>query len=754
MRGRKTLRRAGIVLAFGALLSAGMLASGALGMVSIVTGTTDSSSTATDTTPPTDTTPTSTSTTTTTETTTTTTTTTTAPSPFSPSIMSDKGDYNPGATVTLTGAGWGAGELVHINVNDDIGQTWSYNTDATADLSGGFSVQFPLPSSFIATYNVTATGPVSGTATTTFTDASVDISPTTATAIVGQSRTYTATGQNCTLTGYSWSTGGQGNPSGTASPASGTNSTFVVTFTGAGGVRISLDATGTNQNNNACSGSAKVDVSVAADTAAPTGSISINSGDAYTKTGSVNLSLNATDNVGVTAYRVANGSSCATATYQAVTSATPFTQSVAFSLSAGDGVKTVCAQYKDFPGNESVTATDTIILDTQAPTTTASAGGYTFGNWTKNNVTVTLSATDGTGSGVASTHFSVDGGSDQTGVSVALTTDGDHTVSYYSIDNAGNSETAQTVHVKIDKAKPVLAATLTSPPDGAAYVPPAWSKDDVKVAFSCDDVGGSGVDTNSAAGATVGEGADQSVTNTGSCTDKAGNSAAPVTVLHINVDKTAPSITIVTPANGATYMLGSTVNANYTCDPGTGSPITSCSGPVANTTPIITSPASAKAFTVNAADAAGNTASLTYNYNIGNLSFLQPIDGNLINIAKLGRVVPVKANIFRNGTALGQGQGPISMGGAAPIPCSSGSGTDDIEVYAAGNSNTANQFRFDGSGFWIYNLDTSSLSVKTGNCYRLDIYYGGTADGNGKVDVSSPLSTAFRIGFFYLEVTK
>src|SRR5436305_3543329 len=50
MKGRKSLRRAGIVLAFGALLSAGMLASGALGMVSIVTSTTDSTTTATDTT--------------------------------------------------------------------------------------------------------------------------------------------------------------------------------------------------------------------------------------------------------------------------------------------------------------------------------------------------------------------------------------------------------------------------------------------------------------------------------------------------------------------------------------------------------------------------------------------------------------------------------------------------------------------------------------------------------------------------------
>src|SRR5207249_972609 len=120
MRGRKTLRRAGIVLAFGALLSAGMLASGALGMVSIVTGTTDSSSTATDTTtttptdssststdttPSTSTTTDSTSTTSTaTDTTTSTAATTTSPAIYAPSLVSDLADYNPGQTVTLTGA--------------------------------------------------------------------------------------------------------------------------------------------------------------------------------------------------------------------------------------------------------------------------------------------------------------------------------------------------------------------------------------------------------------------------------------------------------------------------------------------------------------------------------------------------------------------------------------------------------------------------------------------------------------------------
>src|SRR6266566_2609500 len=87
-------------------------------------------------------------------------------------ITSDKEDYAPGATVTLTGAGWASGEAVHIFVNDSVGNTWSLNSnpDPAADTNGSFTYSFSLPNSFIANYTATATGPTSGTATTTFTD--------------------------------------------------------------------------------------------------------------------------------------------------------------------------------------------------------------------------------------------------------------------------------------------------------------------------------------------------------------------------------------------------------------------------------------------------------------------------------------------------------------------------------------------------------------------------------------------------------
>src|SRR5215213_1442239 len=93
-----------------------------------------------------------------------------------PTITSDLPDYAPGATVNLFGADWGAGESVHIFVNDNVGSTWSRNVDVVAGDDGAFTDTFQLPDWFVATYSVTATGTTSGTATTGFTDGTSNIS--------------------------------------------------------------------------------------------------------------------------------------------------------------------------------------------------------------------------------------------------------------------------------------------------------------------------------------------------------------------------------------------------------------------------------------------------------------------------------------------------------------------------------------------------------------------------------------------------
>ena len=92
-----------------------------------------------------------------------------------PTVASDKGDYAPGELVTLTGANWQPGEAVHIQVNDDQGQSWRRDVDVAADAEGRIGDSFNLPDWFVALYTVTATGPLSGTASTTFTDASLRI---------------------------------------------------------------------------------------------------------------------------------------------------------------------------------------------------------------------------------------------------------------------------------------------------------------------------------------------------------------------------------------------------------------------------------------------------------------------------------------------------------------------------------------------------------------------------------------------------
>ena len=156
-------KKSWIAIALAAIFVMGLLSAvafgGDVGGATSSSGSTDttaaSSSSATDTSL-TDTTPAATTSTDTTPTDTTSmstpTTTTGSSSTFTPTISSDAGVYGPGATVTLNGAGWLIGEAVHIFVNDDQGKTWSYSADVTADANGSFTLQFQLPTSFIAVY--------------------------------------------------------------------------------------------------------------------------------------------------------------------------------------------------------------------------------------------------------------------------------------------------------------------------------------------------------------------------------------------------------------------------------------------------------------------------------------------------------------------------------------------------------------------------------------------------------------------------
>ena len=103
-------------------------------------------------------------------------------------------------------------------------------------------------------------------------------------------------------------------------------------------------------------------VTVTVDNQSPTGTVVINGGAAATNSTTVTLALTATDAVtSVTQMRFSNnGTSFSTAE--------AFAPTKAWTLSTGAGTKTVYAQFRDAAGNWSTAATDTIVLDTTAPT--------------------------------------------------------------------------------------------------------------------------------------------------------------------------------------------------------------------------------------------------------------------------------------------------------------------------------------------------------------------------------------------------
>ncbi len=98
-----------------------------------------------------------------------------------------------------------------------------------------------------------------------------------------------------------------------------------------------------------------------------------------------------------------------------------------------------------------------VLFDVTAPTTIASTTGPLGAhNWYLGTTTVQLSATDNDGgSGVSGTVFSLDGSPLQTYSSpIVVTTEGLHTLQYYSIDNSDNREATSTLAIKIDSTAP------------------------------------------------------------------------------------------------------------------------------------------------------------------------------------------------------------------------------------------------------------------------------------------------------------
>ncbi|MCA0755062.1 discoidin domain-containing protein [Paenibacillus sp. N4] len=156
--------------------------------------------------------------------------------------------------------------------------------------------------------------------------------------------------------------------------------------------------------------------------------------------------------------------------------------------------------------------------------------------------TINLNAADNS-SGVAATYYTVDGGTQQEGNTVTLTTDGEHTIVYWSVDWAGNEEQRHTLTVNIDDTTSPdaagLYADITAPTNQDVSVTIYYPLDAAVKEYK---VGDNGEWTVYTAPVTVSD----NTTVYARSADAAGNISEVASYTVSNIYKTAPSDAIFT----------------------------------------------------------------------------------------------------------------------------------------------------------------------------------------------------------------
>jgi hypothetical protein len=179
--------------------------------------------------------------------------------------------------------------------------------------------------------------------------------------------------------------------------------------------------------------------------------------------GSKNWYTSASVSVTLTASDAISG---VAATYYTLDGGGQQTYAGAFAVS-GEGSHKVTFWSVDAAGNTEAAEADSFKIDSVKPATTDSLSGTlgSSGWYTSASVSVTLTASDAT-SGVAATYYTLDGGARQTyaGSAFAVSGEGTHHITFWSVDAAGNAETAQLDTIKIDSVAPTTSIGLSGAP--------------------------------------------------------------------------------------------------------------------------------------------------------------------------------------------------------------------------------------------------------------------------------------------------
>ena len=220
----------------------------------------------------------------------------------------------------------------------------------------------------------------------------------------------------------------------------------------------------------------------------------------------------------------------------------------------------------------------------------------------------------------------------------AVTTDTASVTFTCSVTSAGGT-TSNSINLKRDATPPVLIFGTPTPAPNAN----GWINNKVNVLFTRSDAM-SGVNTTSSNSPLVITTDGAGVTGQVVVTDRAGN-VGTFTTVPLNIDRTPPVVSLLSPANSAVYGLyQNNVVSSFSC---TDVSLASCVGTTVSGTPVDTTTSGERSFRVTATDLVNLTTQVTHWYRVASTfnfqGFLAPMNAApILNQVAPGTVVPIR----------------------------------------------------------------------------------------------------------------
>jgi hypothetical protein len=336
------------------------------------------------------------------------------------------------------------------------------------------------------------------------------------------------------------------------------------------------------------------------------------------------------------------------------------------------------------------------IGDITPPTVTTTLPPSSANGWWSQTPTVTLTADDGGGSGIATLQYKLDDADWTDYVAhFQVTGEGPHTLLVRATDRAGNETDNDAVSIGIDTIAPTTTVTPDRGPDYNG-----WYNAPVTFSPSGDDGGGSGIASCDAPVAYSGPDTATAASVVLTCTDLAGNSSSGSSG-SFQYDATAPVLTVPSDiVQEATGPSGAAVSFTATAVDGVDGPVaTSCSSASGSTFPL-----GHTQVQCTAVDQAGNLGTASFDVLVPDTTAPQ---------------VDPPANVVAEATGPG---GAVATYGAAtatdlvdgplPVACSPASGTTfplgDTHVVCTATDSTGN---VGSSSFDVLVVDTTAPVV-------------------------------------------